>query len=134
MNWEYFYDYLLVLLALHIMLCMTYYYCMQERRTRISGKLKKLQELVPNMDKVLIISFLLPPFSSTIFLLITLEISCVNKCCCVVDKHTCSKLAMLTCWIWQFNISKASRIMFRSVQLSTSCDFCFSSSFCINQS
>lgn len=26
---------------------------MQERRTRISGKLKKLQELVPNMDKVI---------------------------------------------------------------------------------
>lgn len=25
---------------------------MQERRTRISGKLKKLQDLVPNMDKV----------------------------------------------------------------------------------
>lgn len=27
---------------------------MQERRTRISGKLKKLQDLVPNMDKVVI--------------------------------------------------------------------------------
>jgi hypothetical protein len=31
--------------------CFVYLYT-QERRTRISGKLKKLQDLVPNMDKV----------------------------------------------------------------------------------
>lgn len=30
----------------------SYVIYMQERRTRISGKLKKLQDLVPNMDKV----------------------------------------------------------------------------------
>ncbi|KAE8665583.1 histone-lysine N-methyltransferase ATX2-like [Hibiscus syriacus] len=37
----------------HSTLCIEYLFCIYftERRTRISGKLKKLQELVPNMDK-----------------------------------------------------------------------------------
>lgn len=44
--------YFLVWLYVLYWLGFLFYLYTQERRTRISGKLKKLQDLVPNMDKV----------------------------------------------------------------------------------
>lgn len=74
----------------------------RQRRTRISGKLKKLQDLVSNMDKVFLFLFM-PPSYFTLFCLTHLLL------------FNSSKHAMLTCSIWPFNILKVFKLSFRSL-------------------
>lgn len=71
--------------------------CFQVRRTRISERMRKLQELVPNMDKV----------ESSLAFPYGINSRCDDNSIYILSP--CSKQTHQTCWIWLLNTLKTFR-------------------------